>query len=160
MARISRALHLINCDFCCFASPSSPTELSTFGNLKQSRAPRWTISARQPDAVVARVAASQSYKLQADSKEGKMDDNTMDDNTLYDIVREKGILRGPKRREAVRVNTLTAFRGVSSKWCYWFRCTSAKKVPRKIVARILSEESVRPLLSPSRGIPPSSRVTR
>jgi hypothetical protein len=66
----------------------------------------------------------------------------MDDNALYDILREKGMLRGPKRREAVRINTLTAFRGVSSKWCYWLRCTSAKKVPRKIVARILSEESV------------------
>ena len=52
----------------------------------------------------------------------------------HDILREKGMLKGPKRREAVRINTLTAFGGVSSKWCYWFRCTGAKKVPRKIAA--------------------------
>jgi hypothetical protein len=84
----------------------------------------------------------------------------MQDNTLYDIRREKGMSSGLKRREAVKVLTLTAYRDVSSKWCYWFRCTSVKKVPRKIVARILFEESVRLLLSPSRGIPPSSRVTK
>src|SRR5258708_8047277 len=82
-------------------------------------------------AAVAKVVSSILEDSLADSKGGQMDDNT-----LYDILREKGMLKGPKRREAVRINTLTAFGGVSSKWCCWFRCTSAKKVPRKIVARL------------------------